>query len=245
MLKKYLLAGILALSLFVMPNFVRAEDPSIYIIDETKPYDYRLWQRNGRYEQKVFEVGYTLLNANSSKNRVAFQVFEQKNLINAFAFWPSSNVIIFKQIFPYIDSDDELAALLAHEIAHIQQSDSAKTFWIQTIDILGFTSKHYEHKADLKGVDLMVKAGYNPIAMLTFLNKLAREDHWFIRKLDYILWFQSHPTGSKRLSKIYNHILINYPQFITQGYESPYYVNFLMNSEKNSDINGLRQKHNL
>lgn len=229
-----------------MPFKAYAEDFDVYFSNETdKSYDYKLWERNGRFEQKILDVGFKILNANKVKNRVAFNVYDVKNYINAFAIWPSSRVVILKQMFPYIDNDDELAALLAHEITHIQQNDRTGTFFLKCIDVFGFSSKHYEHDADIKGVDLMVKAGYNPLAMITFLNKISPEDHWIIQKLDYIFWIRSHPTGTKRLEKIYNHILANYPQFIMQGYKSPYYENFLINVEKNPDIQQIKEKNKL
>lgn len=218
---------------------------NIMKFEQDKPYDYKLWERNGRFEQKVFEVGFRLLNENKLKNRISFMVLSKKNFINAFAFWPSSNVIVFKQLFPYFDNDDELAALLAHEIGHIQQYDSPKTFCIKLIDIFNFTSKHYEHDADLRGVDLMVNAGYNPVAMVSFLNKLTREDHWLVSGLDYVFWFQSHPNGSKRLRKVYNHILANYPKYLVEGYDNPYYANFLLNAEKDTNIKKIKNKHGL
>ena len=48
-------------------------------------------------------------------------------------------------------------------------------------------SKKYELKADKIGIDLMVKAGYNPIAMIVMMNKAFpqfRYDWWI---------FSSHP----------------------------------------------------
>ncbi|OGI02292.1 MAG: hypothetical protein A2Y25_10155 [Candidatus Melainabacteria bacterium GWF2_37_15] len=225
--------------------WAEVDEINLYFDQQGKPYDYKLWERKGKFEQKTFEVGFRLLNSSEVKNRVAFSVYEKNNLINAYAFWLSSNVIVTEEMFSYIDNDDELAALLAHEIGHIQQYDSIKTFCIKMIDIPNFTSKHYEHDADKRGVDLMANAGYNPLAMITFFNKLSHEDHWFIRKLDKIFWFQSHPTGTKRLAKIYNHILINYPQFITKGYDNPYYANFLMNAEKDENIKKIKDKHDL
>lgn len=217
--------------------------------DEGKPYDYKLWERKGKLEQKVLEVGHRLLNANGAEHRVAFFVYRRINFINAWANGSNSKVRVFDDILRYIDNDDELAALLAHEIIHIKDNDHFGHFMLQHLPIVSsILSKHYEHRADTRGVDLMVNAGYNPLAMITFLNKISPEYHWFVRGLDYLccLCLLSHPTGSKRTLKVYEYIEKNYPEYIEQGYDNIYYTNFLFNSSvQYLDIEKIKEKYNM
>ncbi|MEI3254514.1 MAG: hypothetical protein V8R83_04285 [Candidatus Gastranaerophilaceae bacterium] len=102
-----------------------------------------------------------------------------------------------------LDSDDELAAVICHEIAH--GLDAHKGLW-RRLTMAG-SSKSYEFKADKKGVDLMVNAGYNPIAMIVILNKITAEPSWFER-------YPSHPGGSERLLTIYSYIYSKYPSIL-------------------------------
>ena len=113
--------------------------------------------------------------------------------------------------------------------------------------------KYYEYDADLKGVDYMVKAGYNPLAMISLYNKIMNEKSAFCKfslfleemSFLFLLPIDTHPTGSKRLLNIYNHIKTHYPRFLTQDDENMYYINFLMNSEKNTDVRQLKDKYDL
>ena len=52
-------------------------------------------------------------------------------------------------------------------------------------------SRNDEFEADITGVDLMTKAGYNPLAMVSLLNKISGDA--------YIDILQTHPSGEKRI----------------------------------------------
>ncbi len=263
--KKELLAGLLALCFLVMPMGAVAEDGVVYIIDSNKPYDYKLWERVGRYDQKVFEVGFRLLNENKFPKNVRFTLKRNIKETNAYAKYSRGEIAIYTGMLLYIQNDDELAAILAHEMGHINQLSTG--FWPWKRTKMWFAPKFYEFDADKIGIDYMVKAGYNPLAMITVFNKVGPEDSNFYKFLlfykslktlyykilltdnfiDILLVrpYDTHPKTSKRMDKIYNHILVNYPNFITEGYKNPYYANFLMNAEKNTDIKIIREKHDL
>lgn len=189
-----------------------------------------IWQKLGTREQKLNIVGAKLLNANKINKRVVFNV-NSSTSVNAFAAYSNKTVSVNKGTFNYIDNDDELAAILAHEIAH-------------TIDYYGgfgkaitmtFNSKSYEHKADLLAIDYMVNAGYNPIAMITVMNKIGGESVW-----DWgIFW--SHPKTSSRLMKDYEYIYVKYPKYLTSDMtKNINYVNWTYTAQK--DINKFEQK---
>ncbi len=189
-----------------------------------------IWQKLGTREKKLNIVGAKLLNANKINKRVVFNV-NGSNSVNAFAAYSNKTVSVNKGTFNYIDNDDELAAVLAHEIAH-------------AIDYYGgfgkaiamtFNSKSYEHKADLLAIDYMVNAGYNPIAMITVMNKIGSESVW-----DWgIFW--SHPKTSSRLLKDYEYIYVKYPKYLTSDMtKNINYVNWTYTAQK--DINKFEQK---
>ena len=60
----------------------------------------------------------------------------------------------------------------------------------------------------------MVKAGYNPLAMISVLNKICG---------NYVDIISTHPSGEKRLMNIYDYISYNYPEWIKKGYSTDSY----------------------
>lgn len=112
---------------------------------------------------------------------------------NAFSI-PGGYIYVTYDLFDYIQSDDELAGILAHEIAHIihnhalkQTRDNTKYTLLTilavlltrepdvgvlgkltTITLLNQYSREYEEEADLTAVNLLIKTGYNPVGFLTF-----------------------------------------------------------------------------
>ncbi len=219
------------------------------------PYDYKLWERKGKYQQKVDEVGFRLLNSNRFPRRVYFRLITMKvynmEVYNAYADYTHGKIAIYSGFLRYIDNDDELAAVLAHELGHIKQHTTGNWLWRKITMFVA--PKRYEYDADLKGVDYMVKAGYNPLAMISFLNKVTQEKSGFrkailfLEELNCLFLFpiDTHPTGSKRLLHIYNYIRTNYPSYIAKGYNNEYYINFLINNEKIDDVQKIKDKYKL
>jgi len=174
-----------------------------------------------KYQKKVMEVGFNILNANMLDKRVIFK-YDNSKKVNAYAFARDKSVIVLRGILPYCDNDDELAAIISHEISHNMDyyDGFLKRFSIE------FAPKKYEFKADKRGVDYMVKAGYDPIAMIVILNKITGEPNWWER-------YSSHPNGSKRLAALYEYIYNKYPAYLidNQYKENIYYQNFLITSK--------------
>lgn|GEM_PF-711102 len=254
--KKCIFALILACFLIFTGQNAIAQDVGvdIYIDDPGRGYDYKLWQRKAKEEQKIYETGFKLLNANKFPRRVHFvlnQGWRSKQKINASARYSLGTVTIYKGLLRYIDNDDELAAVLAHEIAHIHQLSTG--FWPWKRLKMHFASKYYEYDADLKGIDYMVKAGYNPLAMISLSNKIYPEKSAFVQALLYLLELRylfipsidTHPNGSDRLFNMYEHIRTNYPRFLTEENKNRYYINFLINSEKNEDVKNIKDRYDL
>jgi hypothetical protein len=79
-------------------------------------------------------------------------------------------------------------------------------------------SRTQEYEADITGVDLMTKAGYNPLAMISFLYKISG---------NYIDILQTHPSGDKRTMYSFDYITYNYPAKAVLGYSTDSYKQFL------------------
>jgi Zn-dependent protease with chaperone function len=144
---------------------------------------------------------------------------------NAFSI-PGGYIYVTYDLFDYIQSDDELAGILAHEIAHVihnhalkQTRDNTKYTLLTilavlltrepdvgilgkltTITLLNQYSRTYEEEADLTAIDLLIKTGYNPVGFLTFLERLyARE--MFKPEVNLGI-FQTHPETENRINYV-------------------------------------------
>lgn len=206
-----------------------------------------LWNRPS-YEKKVLTVGQRLLQANGIPDKILFLV-DHEDIRNASAsrFIGPNTIRVYKDMLDVIDNDDELAAVLAHEIAHITKRHTGKIHAKQVatrtlvnttlftagttalvasgglayplflggakawnharrrgFDVAGPISRPYEKEADLVGLDYLVKAGYDPVAMETLYAKFAADSG------PVAAFFSSHPGGSERLAYIHEAIQTRY-----------------------------------
>lgn len=137
----------------------------------------------------------------------------------------------------YVTNDEELAAVIAHEIGHIVNSHSAKQTIINSIissispsttnAVLSTSveaakqlssmkvSREDEFEADLTAIDLLQKTEYNPLALISVLNKICG---------NYVDLVSTHPSGEKRLMNIYDYADYNYPDMVKKGYNTDSYL---------------------
>ncbi len=189
------------------------------------------WAKKGLDEEKVLSVGQKILIDNKIPYRVPIFVLSDRKVLNAYSDSYDKSVNIYTAMFLYIDNDDELAAVLSHEIAHSVESYGGMVKYIA----MHSNSKKYEQKADLNGIDYMVKAGYDPIAAITITNKVAGEPVW-----DWGFTY-THPKGSKRLIDMYKYIYIKYPQYLNSPMtKTNSYKNFEYSMSK--EIKEFQQK---
>ena len=151
--------------------------------------------------------------------------------VNAVCY-STRRIDVYKGILPFLDTDDELAGIMSHEIAHgLDFSEGIIRRWG-----MRFKPKKYEEKADKKAVDLMVNAGYNPVALIIALNKITNEPSWFEAS-------STHPIGSERLVYIYDYIYSKYPAYLVDNEfkNNLYYQNFLLTTKKEREF--IRKKY--
>lgn len=153
-----------------------------------------------------------------------FQVLKEDKP-NAFAL-PGGFVYVNEGIMDLIESDDELACVLAHEVGHIVARHSIKRlqglYGYSLLKILSATagrqagwdpridraiaelflaySREDEILADKLAVKYAFNAGYNPEAMLTFLKKLQKyHREQPIKRLSYA---RTHPYITERIKAV-------------------------------------------
>jgi len=168
----------------------------------------------------------------------SFKLVDTTKEINAFAL-AGGPVYVTKGLMNYSVSDDELAAVLAHECTHVtfhhveqimregkkaekrqiagmlaaiiaaaagggQMAQAAVGLMTagQLVNIAAMTGygRTLEAEADRGGVEALVDSKYNPVGMLTFMQKLARDDR-LRGNPDYGI-YQDHPYSNERVTTI-------------------------------------------
>jgi len=165
-------------------------------------------------------VGQRLAKVSDPEFQYSFRVIESPE-INAFAL-PGGYVYVYTGLRQVAPTEDELAAVLAHEITHAEEHHYAEQSrkssrrglllgigslllglpnWAnQTLGLLDFArtqkySRAQEAEADRIGMERLARAGYDPAGMVSLLDKLAQQDE---SSGTLNAWFGSHPDASGR-----------------------------------------------
>ena len=148
--------------------------------------------------------------------------------INAFSL-PGGFIYLNFGLLNFVNSDDELAGVMGHEMGHVERRHvvtlPAKAQVVNILvgilsifslfayrfgGIIGSAalykiSRQDELQADQYGLMLMSRGGYDPQAMVTFMQRLEAQygDHSNVLEK----YFEDHPGGAARVSH-----LLGYPQ---------------------------------
>ena len=180
-------------------------------------------------QNRINDIGTHILNANKIKGRIIF-VYDKEakdSILKMDTTVTSRQIVMFREYYKFISDDNELAAYLAREIARSSRTfDGMGNGWLTGVQIKA-APKKFELVSDKRAVDYMVNAGYNPIALIIFINK-AYPQHY----QDLV---SNKNLTSKRLAHIYEYIYTKYPYFLANNeyLENPHYQNFLLNSVEN------------
>ena len=183
-------------------------------------------------QNRINIAGTRILNANKIDGRIIF-VYDKDakdSLLKMDTTVTSRQIVMYKEYYKHIADENELAAYLAREISNASRTfDGMGNGWLTALQIKA-APKKFELVADKRAVDYMVKAGYNPLALITFINK-AYPQHY----QDLI---SNKNLTSKRLAHIYEYIFTKYPYFLTNNeyLENPNYQNFLLTSINNRKL---------
>jgi predicted Zn-dependent protease len=149
--------------------------------------------------------------------------------VNALSI-PGGWVYITRGMMRFVRSDDELAAVMAHELTHVAH----RHYYIQqkrqnamlpamivaaAISVLAHSAapiagvgmmtqgamanyqRDLEKEADLTGVSFLVKTNYSPVAMLTLLEHLSQSDK-LTGQLDLGDFYLDHPRPDERVAYV-------------------------------------------
>jgi predicted Zn-dependent protease len=176
---------------------------------------------------------------NQSAQKWKWQVnLLKSDQVNAFCM-PGGRIAFFTGIIDKLKlTDDEIAAVMGHEIAHAlrehgrdrqskatatglasQLGGAAISAWLG-VDVRGVTnaagqlyvlkfSRDEEREADLVGLDIAARSGYDPRAGIALWNKMAALD----KRGAPIEILSTHPGGENRIEQIQSHMNVLLPLY--------------------------------
>jgi len=194
-------------------------------LDLGKAIDTKLAKEN-RFlvNERVQNIGARLVQVCDRKNIPYHFRTIQNDQINAFATC-GGYVYVYTGLINKVDSDDELAGVIAHEIAHIVARDSVRMMQnqilysipasilfsngrypaiqkaVDTLFTLGMLkySRREELQADTLAATYTYRAGFNPQGIITFFRKLASKESSLSKTFEI---FSSHPNFEERIKNV-------------------------------------------
>jgi predicted Zn-dependent protease len=158
---------------------------------------YRLYQ-NDRLTRYLNEIGQSLALASDRPftfGGYRFAVLDS-NEINALSC-PGGIVLVTRGMLLKAQNEEELSAILSHEIGHVSNRDGSKAIqqarWTEVITLLGteaakkasgaemtklvslFEGSVQDGNADQTALVIMQRLGYDPIGLSDFLGRLSKE----------------------------------------------------------------------
>ena len=165
----------------------------------------------------IRQIGQRLGEASQIPMPFTFQVVDNDDA-NAFAT-VGGYIYIYTGLLRKIRNETELAGVLAHEMAHIQQRDGLNQLWLQLTTLqlvelapslqepLIFWGGHLrsianshedEFTADALAFRWLGQVGYNPAGMLTLLNRLSNDG----ADSSAPALISTHPAAQRRLARL-------------------------------------------
>ncbi len=139
---------------------------------------------------------------------------------------PGGFIYVTKPMFDFVRSDHELAAILAHEIAHVAHAHGmemlrrqnraalitilvaaltrdpkvAQGVNLASIGVLAHYTRDLERDADLTAITYLQKTPYSPVGVLTLMERLERMEQ-YRASVDLGAW-ADHPKTAERVDYI-------------------------------------------
>ena len=137
----------------------------------------------------------------------SFKIVDQESP-NAFAL-PGGKIYVSRGLLALANSEDELAAVLGHEITHAAERHAAArieharrinplSLGFQRAATLAAYGRDQERDADRGGQILAARAGYDPSGIATFLRKLDAAERYEVGWSRLPNFLATHPTSPQR-----------------------------------------------
>ena len=183
-------------------------------------------RKKSKMVAKVEDIGNKLVGS-LGKTPYKFHFYvEDKKVLNAYSL-PGGNVVLLSRLIKEAKTDDEIAGVFAHEIGHVVHRDSLKRVLhtsglgmclaiitggtvnnkqlavliptMQELERLNF-SRVQEAAADKLAVELTLKSGYDPEALIELFMRLQKEEEGIPRAAMVLI--SDHPMAEDRIKAI-------------------------------------------
>jgi predicted Zn-dependent protease len=169
----------------------------------------------------VYKIRNEILNSGNVKHKDDFEwrirIIEDDSTLNAFCT-PGGYIYVFTGILKFLDSEDQLAGVMGHEIAHADLRHSTRQmtemFGIQllleliagdsqsvkeiTSGLIGLTfSRSHEKEADANSVKYLCPTKYNAAGGAGFFEKLIQKED----SNNPPVFLSTHPDPGNRVEK--------------------------------------------
>lgn len=139
-------------------------------------------------------------------------------IVNAAAL-PAGNIVLFDKLFETVESPDELAGILAHEIAHVRQrhvtAAMIREFGVGIFatalggttggQVDGFVALSFtrraEREADAEAIAMLRRAGISPKPTARFFARLGKAEKNLDRFGPALAYISSHPLSGERATQ--------------------------------------------
>ena len=154
---------------------------------------------------------------------------------NAFAL-PGGHIYISRGLLTLVNTEDELACVIGHEITHAAERHAAArqefgrrlnpfSMGYMRAGQLAAYGRNQERDADRGGQILAAKAGWNPMGMATFMQDLNAMDRLTIGWSRLPSFFDSHPSSPERAATTFNRG--ENIQWVARPHIAPTHLDFL------------------
>ena len=187
------------------------EDAALQIEAEMGLYD------SPALSEYVAEVGRRLVAyAPLRPFQYTFQIVDQMTP-NAFSL-PGGHIYVSRGLIALVNTEDELANVLGHEIIHAAERHAAaqqelarrtSPFLMPYIRMarLAAYSRDHERAADKGGQTIAARAGYDPAALAEFLKHLGDTERLTIGYSRLSSYFDTHPGTTERVASTAAHAM--------------------------------------
>ena len=200
-------------------------------------------------------IGQNIIKANNMPSTVTFKVTDNENM-NTDISLSTQYIYICANDLKYVENDNELAAVIAHEIGHLVNGHNAKSTILNTaistfnpntsstnaattVDLIktissNKVSKSNDKEADITAVDLLSAAKYNPLALISVVYK---SDAAVVGGL-----MDENLSSEERVMNIYDYANYNYPNTVKANYKTDSYQKALALINANLNIRNADKK---
>ncbi|MEL6864322.1 MAG: M48 family metallopeptidase [Bacteroidota bacterium] len=190
---------------------------------ESDPSQFPILREQGNEEvyRYIRNMTNRILNSSKVQYRDKFKwqvkIIDDPNTLNAFAT-PGGYIYVYTGLIKYLDSEDQLAGVMGHEIAHSDRRHSTKQMTktvglallaeaalgqraaikqiVQGLLSLKFSRAH-ESESDEYSVIYLCETGYNPTGAAGFFRKISTRGSGGIPE-----FFSTHPNPNNRVAEI-------------------------------------------